>query len=1663
MKRRILALLLVLALAVTMLPAAAAETEEALASGVCGDNLTWTIDADGVLTISGSGAMYDYGEYNIAPWNNEGYSKLVLSDEITHIGSYAFQGGPDYRAYTATLELPSKLKSVGSHAFSGWQKLEKLVIPEGVEYVGDYAFYNVTYITDLDEGQYGTATELYGTLTMPSVWPEMGEYAFANNNFTGRLDVPAGTKHIADYAFAYCLFTAVTLPEGLESIGESAFSMSTPITELGLPDYLPEDVGPSVFSWTAVDPLVIPQTWTVIPNGMFDRSHARTVILPDGLKVIGDYAFGYSEMPSIDLPEGLEHIGRSAFHDCENLTSIDIPDSVTYLGACAFQGTGLTSVPDWPASMATMEDQIYYGCENLTGVATFPKGFETTGNFTYSTSGITSAVIPDGVTTISNYTFCDCKKLVSVHIPASVTTIEGAAFAGSGVKTIIYEGTREDWDAIQLVTTEYGSLEATKTVLQNANIRCLGIKRPQQSNASYNSTTAKRTFWIYDGDNTTYPLPNGYTVTVGEQTYNTGDRHYITIEMDKTEAQDVVISKAGYESYTIPAGQVGSVNTVNLYRADKTQPYAKSVMLDRSNGDFISYTNLLLQQEMIIPKTDKWKNRTMYVDVNWNGHGAGSICLEQAGGKVLSLQEGWNSGLDLSNCFLSGSQIYLVLTAADGTRTEQKVKLGVQVVDPPKVSLDLGSTTSDVATSGQGGQTDVFNGQTLKMDFSKIADGLLPVSFEIREDCTIVGTIGVKGIASGEGETFREALDEALNDLRGKGKSDKMNSLVDDLNKRGGLADAPKSNIGIAFGARILGTFEGYIDEDLKPVLTSVKAAFIFEGEAKYMQSFLVAAAPMYFEAAIKAKLEAALLFRVNAEGKLAPQPEPLTGTLEITVGTGFGHPDVLSGGVEGSGELEIKFWLPYDKNDTSWILSAKAAFVGSIVGAIQTEWVFWRSEQLKLYENGVPFPDGAPWDVWLMTEDLAEGQWVQAPRAYLDAPSEFLANQVSLLEDGSGTADSNVFKSNLYPYNEPQIAVYGRNMDRLVAVWVDDVGEDEKIPENRTRLFYSTCVDGVWSQPMQIFSGRYDRYAEFAPRLQTTEDGNVLLTWLKASERFSGSETMEELCSKMDVWSATMDRYDTYFSSWSQQQLSTAEGMDMSPSLDDAGETGAWLHTPNGPFGADQTIVFNNWPNGTVDLVTGLSGVDTVSISPDGAFVAYSAVTDDVRQVWTVSTADGTQTCLGSGSKPIYAEGKLWWYDSGVIRSDAGDAVPGAVGSDRFQVLTVGGMTAVLTTAKNEAGSWTVYASYNNGGWTQPAPLLETENFLGAVTAAGDETGVIHVMTNRQTLTENYTVEQADLLYHAIAVGAELSAAGAFYDSNTLIPGGTLAATIKVENRGSTPMSMALAKILDGETVLGETVISELPEPGQTGYVQAQCQLPEVLPETLTVVVEPLLETDVNLENNRCVLSLLLQDVSVEEMASNVIDENGTVETMVRVVNRGQTTLSGIAVGLQIGTEDGSAAAGDQTIGTLEPGGVELLRFVSTALLPGDLVYAVARTDSDLENSLSNDRNFTQVRTPFEEPETELQLYATAEDTGESLQVFAGVENNTAQAASGWLCAAVYEDGKLVELAAFTAYELAPGSRLSLEPFSVFENRTVKLMVLNGSYAPVTACQELP
>ena len=72
------------------------ETNSTESTGKCGDNLTYTLSADGVLTISGTGAMYDYNAtppYNISPWfQNLNIARVILNDGVSSIGTSAFRG-----------------------------------------------------------------------------------------------------------------------------------------------------------------------------------------------------------------------------------------------------------------------------------------------------------------------------------------------------------------------------------------------------------------------------------------------------------------------------------------------------------------------------------------------------------------------------------------------------------------------------------------------------------------------------------------------------------------------------------------------------------------------------------------------------------------------------------------------------------------------------------------------------------------------------------------------------------------------------------------------------------------------------------------------------------------------------------------------------------------------------------------------------------------------------------------------------------------------------------------------------------------------------------------------------------------------------------------------------------------------------------------------------------------------------------------------------------------------------------------------------------------------------------------------------------------------------------------------------------------------------------
>ena len=131
------------------------------ASGTCGTNLNWSLNSSThTLTITGTGAMTDFGEYN-APWyaNRAEIYTVSLPNGMTHIGNGAFF----LLNNLTTIQIPGTVTGIGNRAFQGCSALTSMIVPEGVTSIGDFAFLNCNHIT---------------TLSLPSTLTNIAQYAF---------------------------------------------------------------------------------------------------------------------------------------------------------------------------------------------------------------------------------------------------------------------------------------------------------------------------------------------------------------------------------------------------------------------------------------------------------------------------------------------------------------------------------------------------------------------------------------------------------------------------------------------------------------------------------------------------------------------------------------------------------------------------------------------------------------------------------------------------------------------------------------------------------------------------------------------------------------------------------------------------------------------------------------------------------------------------------------------------------------------------------------------------------------------------------------------------------------------------------------------------------------------------------------------------------------------------------------------------------------------------------------------------------------------------------------------------------------------------------------------------------------------------------------------
>ena len=291
---------------------------------------------------------------------------------------------------------PYTITALGVEAF--WDSyLTAITLPDGLESIGDKAFYSCSSLTAID---------------IPSSVTSIGEEAFRSCTSLKDVTLPDGLESIGSYAFNSCTsLTAIEIPSSITSIAENTFGGCTSLEDVTLPDGL-ESIGSYAFR---------------------DCTRLTAIEIPSSITSIGTSAFnGCTSLAAVTLPEGLQSIGVAAFRNCSALTSIDIPASVTSIGKSTFDGCTSLAAATLPEGLQSIGEYAFQNCSALTSIK-IPGTVKTVGMCSFQDcSGLASLELAEGVQKLGSSAFRDCSALTQVTLPASLTEVGIRVFGGHG-------------------------------------------------------------------------------------------------------------------------------------------------------------------------------------------------------------------------------------------------------------------------------------------------------------------------------------------------------------------------------------------------------------------------------------------------------------------------------------------------------------------------------------------------------------------------------------------------------------------------------------------------------------------------------------------------------------------------------------------------------------------------------------------------------------------------------------------------------------------------------------------------------------------------------------------------------------------------------------------------------------------------------------------------------------------------------------------------------------------------------------------------------------------------------------------------------------------------------------------------------------------------------
>ena len=404
-------------------------------NGSCGEDLTWTLSPDGVLTISGTGSMTDYSSKSTnttddtwtstAPWavHTDRIRRLVLEEGVTSVGRYAFCG---LTALTAA-DLPSSLTTIDWGAFQDCRGLTGITIPSGVTTIGFMAFEDCRGLT---------------SITLPDSVTSLDSAVFWGCRSLTSVTLPAGLTSIGEHLFDHCTsLTNITIPRGVTAIGESAFYRCDALTSIDLPSGV-TTIGASAFAGCeALTSIALPNGVTAISDSTFRGCEKLTsVTIPARLKTVGASAFaGCKALTAIDLPDSLTALGASAFAGCEKLASVQAACSAA-IGKEAFSGcTALTEV-SLTGRKISLESGVFSGCTSLKKLSITGAESSVGDTAVQNCTSLTTADL-SGVTNVGTSAFEGCTSLTSVQLPNAASIGDGAFRACTALADVTFPTT----------------------------------------------------------------------------------------------------------------------------------------------------------------------------------------------------------------------------------------------------------------------------------------------------------------------------------------------------------------------------------------------------------------------------------------------------------------------------------------------------------------------------------------------------------------------------------------------------------------------------------------------------------------------------------------------------------------------------------------------------------------------------------------------------------------------------------------------------------------------------------------------------------------------------------------------------------------------------------------------------------------------------------------------------------------------------------------------------------------------------------------------------------------------------------------------------------------------------------------------------------------------